>query len=114
VVIRRGEIWWASLPTPTGSEPGFDRPVLVVQSDAFNESRIRTIIAVAITSNTRLVQSPGNVLLNRRDSGLPRESVANVSQVITLDKSFLTKRVRSVPRPVLERVEAGLRLVMSL
>lgn len=113
-MIRRGEIWWASLPTPKGSEPGFDRPVLVIQSDAFNESRIQTVIAVAITSNTRLAQAPGNVLLNRRDCGLPKDSVANVSQVITLDKSFLTKRVRTVPRSVLERIEAGLRLVMSL
>ena len=114
MVIRRGEIWWAALPAPIGSEPGFRRPVLIVQSDAFNQSRIQTVIAVTITSNKRLAQAPGNVLLNRRDSGLPKDSVANVSQVITLDKSFLIKRVRTLPRSLLDRLDAGLRLVMSL
>jgi mRNA interferase MazF len=114
VVIRRGEIWWGALPVPRGSEPGLDRPVLVIQSDAFNRSRIQTVIALVITSNVRLAHAPGNVFLNRRDSGLPRNSVVNVSQVITLDKSFLKRRVRLIARPTLDRVEAGLRLVMSL
>ena len=113
-MIRRGDIWWATLPNPVGSEPGFRRPLLVIQSDAFNESRIQTVIAVAITSNLRLAHAPGNVRLTRKDSGLPKESVANVSQLITLDRSFLTRRVRSVSQSVLERVEAGLRLVVSL
>ena len=110
-MIRRGEIWWAALPNPVGSEPGFRRPVLVIQSDAFNESRIQTVIAVAITSNIRLAHAPGNVRLIRKDSGLPKESVANVSQLITLDRSLLTRRVRSVSQSVLQRVEAGLRLL---
>ena len=113
-MIRRGEIWWATLPHPVGSEPGFGRPVLAVQSDAFNKSRIQTVIAVAITSNTRLAHAPGNVRLARKDTGLPRESVANVSQLITLDRSFLTRRVRAVSAAVLDRVEAGLRLVLAL
>ncbi len=114
MVIERGEVWWASLPQPRGSEPGFERPVLIVQSDAFNRSRINTVVAVVITSNTRLARAPGNVLLSRKASGLPKESVANVSQLLTLDKSFLTKRVRRLARRELSAVEAGLRLVLAL
>jgi mRNA interferase MazF len=114
MVIRRGEIWWASLPAPTRSEPGYDRPVLVVQSDSFNASRIQTVVAVAITSNVRLSRAPGNVLLSRKASGLPKPSVANVSQLITLDKSFLQRKLRTLAKPELEQVEAGLRLVLSL
>jgi len=113
-VIRRGEIWWASLPEPTASEPGYRRPVLVVQSDDFNRSRIATIIAVVITSNLKLAQAPGNVLLPSKATGLVRDSVANVSQVITVDKSFLTERVGTLPPYLLEQVEGGLRLVLSL
>jgi mRNA interferase MazF len=113
-VIRRGEIWWASLPTPRGSEPGFRRPVLIVQADAFNQSRIQTVLAVAITSNVKLAQAPGNVLLSPKISGLPKPSVANVSQVITLDKSFLRKKVRRVSPSALAMVDDGLRLVLSL
>jgi mRNA interferase MazF len=88
--------------------------VLVVQSDDFNRSRIATVIAVVITSNTRLAQAPGNVWLPRRVTDLPQDSVANVSQVVTVDKSFLIERVGSVPLHLLEQVEAGLRLVLSL
>ena len=82
-----------------GSEPGYSRPVLVVQSDDFNRSRISTVIVVAITSNTRLAAAPGNVLLPSKVSGLPKDSVANVSQLITLDKAFLTGRVGSLGEP---------------
>ncbi len=91
-MIQRGEIWWASLPEPTGSEPGYRRPVLVVQSDDFNRSRIATVIALVITSNTKLGQAPGNVYLPQKLTGLPRDSVANVPQIITVDKSLLTER----------------------
>jgi mRNA interferase MazF len=114
LVIQRGEIWWATLPEPVGSEPGFRRPVLVVQSDDFNRSRINTVITVVITSNTRLAEAPGNVFLPRHVTGLPKDSVANVSQVITLDKSFLTERVGVLPSPILQQVETGLRLVLAL
>jgi mRNA interferase MazF len=114
VVIRRGEIWWAELPEPIASEPGYRRPVLVVQSDDFNRSRIATVIAVVITSNTRLAQAPGNVWLPRRATGLPQDSVANISQVVTVDRGFLTELVGSVPPYLLEQVEAGLRLVLVL
>ena len=113
-MIRRSEIWWASLPEPTASEPGYRRPVLVVQSDDFNRSRIATVIAVVITSNLKLAQAPGNVLLPHKATGLVKDSVANVSQVITIDKSFLTERVGTLPLYLLEQVEGGLRLVLSL
>ena len=95
-MIRRGKIWWANLPDPSGSEPGYRRPVLIVQSDDFNLSRIATIMAVVITSNTRLAQAPGNVLLPHKTTGLLKDSVANVSQVITIDKNFLTERIAEV------------------
>lgn len=112
--IQRGEIWWASLPDPQGSAPGYRRPVLVVQSDEFNASRIGTIIAVALTSNIRLAEAPGNVLLRASDSHLPKSSVANVSQVVTLDRRCLTEKVGRLGGRALERVELGLRLVLSL
>ncbi len=114
MVVRRGEIWWADLRDPTGSEPGYRRPVLVIQADDFNRSRIASVIVVVVSSNLRLAQAPGNVLLSRRASGLPKDSVANASQVITLDKSFLTERVGALPRSVLQQVEDGLRLTLGL
>jgi mRNA interferase MazF len=96
MVIGRGEIWWASLPEPQGSEPGYRRPVVIIQSDRFNRSQINTVIAVTISSNLRLAQAPGNVLLPHRVSGLAKDSVANVSQVITVDKSFLSEFVNTL------------------
>ena len=112
--MQRGEIWWASLPAPKRSEPGFRRPVLVVQSDAFNKSRIGTVVVAAITSNTALAEAPGNVLLSRRTSGLPKASVVNVSQVMTLDRTMLTESVRTLPKSEMTAIENGLRLVMGL
>jgi mRNA interferase MazF len=102
------------LPTPRASEPGYRRPVLIVQSDAFNDSRIRTVVAAVITTDTRLADAPGNVLLTRRESGLPKDSVVNVSQAVTLDKSYFGQRVGTVPLGPLRAVDAGLRLVLSL
>jgi mRNA interferase MazF len=113
-VIQRGEIWWTSLSEPTGSEPGYHRPVLVLQSDDFNRSRIATVIALVITSNTRLAQAPGNVFLPQKLTGLPKDSVANVSQIVTVDKSFLTERIGMLPPNLMEQVEKGLRLVLHL
>jgi len=112
--VRRGEIWWASLGEPRGSAPGFRRPVLVVQSNEFNESAIRTSICLAITSNMRLADAPGNVHLTRRVSGLPHDSVVNVSQLITLDKHILTEKVGRLPAQSLRDVEAGIKLVLAL
>ena len=113
-MIKRGEIWWATLPTPSASEPGYKRPLLIIQSNDFNRSKIRIVIAVVITSNLRLAAAPGNVLLPRKSSGLPKESVANVSQLITADKSFLTEKAGNLPLDMLQEIEAGIRLVLSL
>jgi len=113
-VIQQGEIWWAELADPRGSEPGYRRPVLVVQSDSFNRSRIATVIVLAITSNLNLAEAPGNVLLARRDSKLPRNSVVNVSQVLTLDRRYLSKKVGRLSDKLLEAVRSGLRLALEL
>ena len=112
--MERGEVWWAHLPDPVASEPGFNRPVLVIQSNAFNRSHIRTIIAVVLTSNLRLAEAPGNVLVSASDTGLPKDSVANVSQVITIDRSFLTEKFGKLPSHLIRSVDEGLRLALSL
>lgn len=114
MVIRRGEIWWASLPEPTGPEPGSRRPLIVIQADEFNRSRISTVLGVILTTRLHLAEAPGNVLLARRDSGLLKDSVANVSQVVTADKRFLTEPISSLEPRLLMQVENGLRLVLGL
>jgi mRNA interferase MazF len=114
VVVRRGEIWWASLGEPQGSGPGCRRPVLIVQSDEFNKSAILSSICAAITSNMRLADAPGNVRVTRRVSGLPHDSVINVSQLITLDKHMLTENLGRLPARSLRDVEAGIKLVLAL
>jgi mRNA interferase MazF len=106
------EIWWADLGTPGGSAPGFRRPLLIVQSDAFNRSRIATTIVVALSSNVRLADAPGNVLVPASESGLPRDSVANVSQVITIDKTVLAERAGRLPARYVRAVTEGLKLVL--
>ena len=114
MVVERGQVWWADLGEPAGSEPGFRRPVLVVQSDAFNRSRLRTVLAVVLTSNVRLVDAPGNVLIPAKAAGLPRDSVANVSQIITVDREFLSEQAGRIRGQLLKDVDHGLRLVLSL
>jgi mRNA interferase MazF len=112
--VRRGEVWWAELPEPVASEPGYRRPVLIVQSDDFNRSRIHTVIAVVLTTNLRLAQAPGNVPVSKEDTALPTDSVANVSQIITLDKTFLTERMSRVSDRIMMSVEDGIRMVLAL
>jgi mRNA interferase MazF len=112
--MERGTVWWAQLPEPIASEPGFRRPVLIIQSNAFNRSRIRTIVAVVLTSNLRLDEAPGNVLIPATDSGLPRGSVANGSQIITLDRTFLTEKCGRISSRSMKAVDDGIRLVLSL
>lgn len=114
MVIERGEIWWADLPDPIGSSPGFPRPVLVVQSDEFNQSAISTIVIVAITTNLNLARASGNVLLTPKQSGLSKESVVNVSQLLTVDKRLLNDYTGTLSTNKMEQVEKGLRLVLSL
>lgn len=114
MVVRRGEVWWATLPEPLGSEPGYRRPIVVVQADTFNESQINTLIGVALTTNLRVAEAPGNVLLSSRQTGLPKDCVANVSQVLTVDKRVLTELVGLLPARLLQRVDEGLRLALDL
>lgn len=113
MVISQGEVWWADLPAPTRSGPGFRRPVVVVQGDALNRSRLATVVCVPLTSNLRWADAPGNVLLTARTTSLPKDSVANVSQVVALDKTLLAKRVGKLSRAKLELVLAGLDVVVG-
>lgn len=112
--MRRGEIWWASLRPPRGSEPGHRRPVVVLQADEFNASRIQTVVVAVLTSNLRLAKAPGNVRITRRGTGLGRDSVVNVSQLLTLDKTVLTERIGPLNRAKMLEIEEGLRLVLAL
>ena len=112
--MKRGEVWWASLPPPAGSGPGFRRPVVVVQSNPFNQSRIATVVVAIVTSNLALADAPGNVRVGKSDSGLPKPSVVNVSQLITLDRELLTQRVRGLPADTIRRIDEGLRLALDL
>jgi len=112
--MRRGEIWWASLGEPEGSAPGYRRPVLIIQSDEFNTSRISTVIVAVLTSNTALAQAPGNVLIKARHAGLAKDSVVNVSQVITVDKQCLTEKVKKLESPTMAEIDNGLRLVLAI
>ncbi len=112
--MYRGEIWWATLPAPVGSEPGYRRPVLVIQDDTFNQSPISTVIIAVVTSNLQLAQAPGNVLLPCNATGLPKDSVANVSQILTIDKGFLEERVGALPSHLQEKVDEGLRTILYL
>ena len=112
--MKRGELWWAVLPAPTRSGPGSRRPVLIVQSDPFNVSRISTVVVAVITSYQELAEAPGNVRLGRSESGLPRPSVVNVSQLLTIDRQILSRRIRALPAPSMSAVDSGLRLVLGL
>jgi mRNA interferase MazF len=114
VVVERGDVWWANLGEARGSEPAFRRPVLIVQADTFNRSRLKTTLGIALTSNTRLVAAPGNVLLPTSKTGLPTDAVANVTQLVTLDESYLAERAGRIPRKLMVRVDAGLKLVLAL
>jgi mRNA interferase MazF len=112
--LQRGEIWWADLPEPRRSEPGYRRPVLVIQANSFNRSRIQTTVVAAITTNVELAEAPGNVLLPARSAGLTRDSVVNVSQLLTLDRSFLTEHAGTLPPRLQRSVDEGLRTVLQL
>jgi mRNA interferase MazF len=113
MVISQGEVWWADLPAPVGSAPGFRRPVVVVQGEALNRSRISTVLCVPLTSNLRWADAPGNVMLSARVTGLPKDSVANVSQVLTLDRGLLTERVGKLPPAKLELLFTGIDIVLG-
>jgi mRNA interferase MazF len=113
VVIQQGEIWWADLDAPVGSTAGFRRPVLIVQCNSFNRSRIATTVCVPLTSNLKWADAPGNVRLQPRHTGLDRESVANVSLIVAIDKSVLTELVGRLPANLLAAVLAGIDVVLG-
>ena len=112
-LIKQGDVYWAELPIPRGSEPGYDRPVLVVQQTAINASALRTVLCVPLTTNVRLAEGPGNVLLTAQQTGLPKPSVANVSQVITLDKQFLHTYVATLSGNALGSVLDGIEFMLG-
>jgi len=112
--MKRGEIWWADLPDPIASEPGYRRPLVVIQIDEFNRSRINTLVVVVLTTNLRVSEAPGNVFLKSEQTGLPKDSVANVSQILTVDKSFLTEKAGKLRKQDLLKIETGIRLVLGL
>jgi len=113
VVISQGEIWWADLPASGGSGPGFRRPVVIVQGDPFNQSRIATVVCVPLTSNLQWADAPGNIPLPARITGLPKDSVANVSQLVTLDRDLLLERVSKLSRTKLGLILAGIDIVLD-
>jgi mRNA interferase MazF len=113
MVISQGEVWWAELPEPAGSGPGFRRPVVVVQCDALNRSRISTVVCVPITSNLKWALAPGNLQLSSRQTGIPKDSVANVSQIIALDKTLLCDRVGKLSHPKLDLLLSGINLILG-
>jgi mRNA interferase MazF len=114
MVGERGEIWWADLGEPRGSSPGFERPVVIIQSDFFNQTKIKTCVVAIITTNLRLVNLTGNILLSTKTSGLKEESVVNVSQIFTVDRQDLFDFVGTLSERKMEQIDKGLRLVLSL
>ncbi len=112
--MTRGEIWWADFGVPFGSEPGFHRPVLIIQDDAFNKSAIKTIIVIPLTTNMMLESAPGNVLLNKEESGLSKDSVIVISQIGVIDKARLVEKATKLSKGSIEEVEDGIRLVLGV
>ncbi len=112
--MKRGELWWANLPEPVGSEPGYRRPALIVSDDNFNRSAIRTVVIVPLTSNLNVRRAPGNIFLASQETGLSLDSVLNISQIMTLDKEFLEERIGRLAEDLLGNVERGLKLILSL
>ena len=113
MVVSQGDVCWAGLPAPTGSGPGFRRPVVIIQGDALNRSRVATAICIPLTSNLRWANAPGNVLLSARITRLPKDSVANVSQIVTVDRSLLEERVSRLSRAKVDLLLAGLDAVLG-
>ena len=110
----RGEIWWADLGIPFGSEPGFKRPVIILQDNLFNKSRIRTIVVASVTSNLSLAEAPGNILLEKKESNLPKDGVINVSQISTIDKLRLIEKIGTISRTTEEKMNDGVELVLGI
>lgn len=114
MVVRRGEVWWAELDEPRGSEPGYERPVVIIQTDWLNRSRIDTVLVLLLTRNLGLLRARLNVLVPRKASGLPQDSVANVSQVVTIDRGYFLERVGKLPPSLMNKIDASLRIILDL
>ncbi len=112
-MIAQGDVWWAEIAQPRGSEPGFRRPVIIVQGDSLNRSRIATVVSVALTSNLKWAGAPGNVLVASGNSGLPKDAVANVSRIAALDRSAFIERTGRLPEPLLQLVLAGIDVILG-
>jgi len=110
----RGELWWAEFGIPYGSEIGYSRPVLIVQDDSFNESRIKTVVILPLTTNLRLLEAPGNVLLKKRESKLQNDSVIIIAQLYAIDRNRFKERISKIPREIMEQVETGMKLVLGI
>ena len=113
MVVAQGEVWWADLGEPSGSAPAFRRPVVIVQGDAFNRSRIATVVCVPLTSNLKWADAPGNVALSARETGLPKPSVANVSQIVTVDRATLSQRAGKLSNRKIDLVLSGIGTVLA-
>ncbi len=110
----RGEIWWADLGLPFGSEPGFKRPVVIIQDDSFNKSKIQTVIVASITTNLNLADAPGNVYIESEESGLSKVGVINISQISTIDKRRLIERVKILPSSIMEELDFGIKIILNI
>lgn len=113
VTISQGEVWWAELPAPTGSGPGFRRPVVIVQGDHLNRSRIATVVCVPLTSNVAWATAPGNLSISEKESRLPKDSVANVSQILSLDRGTLIEHVATLSAKKLKLIMTGIDTVLG-
>ena len=113
MVVGQGEVWWADFLSPTGSGPGHRRLVVIVQSDPFNRSRLATVICVPLTSNLKYADAPGNVLLSARAAGLPKDSVANPTQIVSLDKELLTERIAKLSKNALASILSGIDIILG-
>ncbi|NEP84755.1 MAG: type II toxin-antitoxin system PemK/MazF family toxin [Okeania sp. SIO3B3] len=112
--MRRGEVWWADLSEPRGSEPGYIRPVLIIQDNHYNDSRLATVITIGLTSNLKYSQIPSNIQLPKSESGLPKDSIINLAHLSTINKDELTERVSAVPQLILDQVEHGLAIMLGM
>jgi len=110
----RGKIWWADLGIPFGSEPGFRRPVVIIQNDSFNKSNIQTIIVISITTNLNLAEAPGNIFITKEESHLSKDGVINISQISTIDKRRLIEKITFLPQSIMDQIENGLKLILDL
>ena len=110
----RGEIWWADFGLPFGSEPGFKRPIIIIQSNDFNKSKINTIVVVPLTTNLELELAPGNVFIDKSDSNLSKDSIAVVSQINAIDKMRLQSKVSKLDSVIISDIEDGIQLVLDI